>query len=211
MEKSKFFELLEELRLIFTGRSFFLDIVLPPALFLLVNGLAGFQAAMWSALALALILAALRIARKQPLTYALGGIASVALAIGVVQTPWQITGFLPARPRQRQRNPAALHPQPCDPPPNGGMDKFHRTPLAIGLVLAPAGAPRIQRDHARLGAHFCRPAYPASFGLPERRATLLALTNSHHRLAFHHPAAGADLSLWDLAAGPAAGTQRGRI
>ena len=55
---SKLSELLDELRAVFTGRNSFLDAILPPILFLLINGLAGFQAAMWSALALSMVIAA---------------------------------------------------------------------------------------------------------------------------------------------------------
>lgn len=86
-------ELLEEFRTVFAGRNSFLDAILPPLLFLLVNGLAGFQAAMGSALALALIIAALRIMRKQPLTYALAGVASVGVAIAIVWILGKSQGF----------------------------------------------------------------------------------------------------------------------
>jgi hypothetical protein len=93
LQTSKTRELLEELRTVFAGRSFFLDAVLPPALFLLINGLAGFRAAMWSALALSVVIAALRLARKQPLSYALAGVGSVALAIAVVWALGRSQGF----------------------------------------------------------------------------------------------------------------------
>jgi len=83
-ENSKSRELLDEFRTVFAGRNSFLDAILPPILFLLVNGLAGFQAAMWSALALSVVIAAIRIFRKQSLTYALAGVGSVAVAIGIV-------------------------------------------------------------------------------------------------------------------------------
>lgn len=86
-------ELLDEFRTVFAGRNSFLDAILPPILFLLVNGLAGFQAAMWSALGLSVIIAALRIFRKQSLTYALAGIGSVAAAIGVVWILGKSEGF----------------------------------------------------------------------------------------------------------------------
>lgn len=93
MTQSKSRELLEELRTVFAGRSFFLDVILPPLLFLLVNGLAGFQAAMWSALALSVVIATLRIARKQSLTYALAGVGSVAVAIAIVWVLGKSQGF----------------------------------------------------------------------------------------------------------------------
>jgi len=92
-ENSKSRELLDELRMVFAGRNSFLDAILPPILFLLVNGLAGFQAAMWGALALTVIIAAVRILRKQPLTYALAGVGSVAVAIGIAWFLGKSEGF----------------------------------------------------------------------------------------------------------------------
>ena len=93
MTQSKSRELLDELRTVLAGRNSFLDTILPPILFLLINGLAGFQAAMWSALAVSVIIAAIRILRKQPLTYALAGIGSVAIAIGLVWVLGKSEGF----------------------------------------------------------------------------------------------------------------------
>src|SRR5512139_2873988 len=93
MKHSKSRELLDELRTVFAGRSPVLDAILPPILFLLVNGLAGFQAAMWSALALSVVIAAVRIAREQPSTYALAGVGSVAVAIGIVWFLGRSEGF----------------------------------------------------------------------------------------------------------------------
>jgi hypothetical protein len=93
MKQSKSRELLDELRTVFAGRNSFLDAILPPILFLLVNGLAGFQAAMWSALALSIFIAAARIVRRQPLTYALAGVGSVVFAIGIVWLLGKSEGF----------------------------------------------------------------------------------------------------------------------
>ena len=93
MTQSKSRELLDELRTVLAGRNSFLDAILPPILFLLINGLTGFQAAMWSALAVSVIIAAIRILRKQPLTYALAGIGSVAIAIGLVWVLGKSEGF----------------------------------------------------------------------------------------------------------------------
>lgn len=91
--KNKWRELVEELRTVFSGRNSFLDAILPPILFLLVNGLAGFQAAMWSALALSVVIATVRIFRKQSLTYALAGVGSVAVAIGIAWFLGKSEGF----------------------------------------------------------------------------------------------------------------------
>jgi hypothetical protein len=86
-------ELLDEFRTVFAGRNSFLDAILPPILFLLVNGLAGFQAAMWSALGLSVVIAILRVIRKQSLIYALAGVGSVAVAIGIVWLLGKSEGF----------------------------------------------------------------------------------------------------------------------
>lgn len=93
MTQSRSRELLDELRTVFAGRNSFLDAIIPPILFLLVNGLVGFQAAMWSALAVSIIIAAMRMLRKQPLTYALAGVGSVAIAIGLAWFLGKAEGF----------------------------------------------------------------------------------------------------------------------
>jgi len=93
MKQSKGRELLDEFRAVFSGRNSFLDAILPPILFLLVNGLVGFQAAMWSALALSVVIATMRIIRKQSLIYALAGVGSVAVAIGIAWFLGKLEGF----------------------------------------------------------------------------------------------------------------------
>jgi len=75
-------ELLDELRTV-AGNVSLMDMILPPVLFLLLNGLAGFNAAMIGALGTAVLIAILRLRRKQSLIYALAGIASVGLAIAL--------------------------------------------------------------------------------------------------------------------------------
>ena len=92
---SKVRELLEELRSV-AGNVSLLDMILPPILFLLLNGLAGFNAAMIGALGTALLIAILRLRRKQSLIYALGGMASVGLAIALAYLLGRSEGyFLP--------------------------------------------------------------------------------------------------------------------
>jgi hypothetical protein len=93
MKQQKWHELLDELRTVFAGRNSFLDAVLPPIIFLLVNGLAGFQAAMGSALAVSILIAISRIIRKQSLLYALAGVASVGIAIGIAWFVGKSEGF----------------------------------------------------------------------------------------------------------------------
>jgi hypothetical protein len=81
-KQTKSRELLEEFRSV-TGKVSLLDTILPPVLFLSLNGLAGFQTAMYGALGTALVIAILRLCRKQSLVYALAGMGSVALAVAL--------------------------------------------------------------------------------------------------------------------------------
>ena len=92
-QPNKWRELLEELRTVFAGRNSFLDAILPPIIFLVINGLVGFQTAMWSALTISIIFAAIRIARRQSLLYALAGVGSVAAAIGIAWFLGKSEGF----------------------------------------------------------------------------------------------------------------------
>ncbi len=75
-------ELVEEFRAV-TGKVGLLDTVLPPILFLLLNGLADLTAAMIGALGLSIVIAILRRRRGQSLLYALAGMGSVGLAIAL--------------------------------------------------------------------------------------------------------------------------------
>jgi hypothetical protein len=86
-------ELLEELQTVFAGRNSFLDAILPPIIFLVINSLIGFQAAMWSALALSIVIAIVRVGRRQSLLYALAGVGSVAVAIGIAWFLGKSEGF----------------------------------------------------------------------------------------------------------------------
>jgi hypothetical protein len=79
---SKSRELLEEFRSVL-GKVGLLDTILPPVLFLALNSFLGFQAAVGGALTLAILIAVLRLSRKQSLLYSLAGIGSVGLAIAL--------------------------------------------------------------------------------------------------------------------------------
>lgn len=85
-------ELLEEFRTV-TGKAGLLDTILPPILFLLLNGLAGFAAAMFGALGLSVLIAFLRLRRGQSLLYALAGMGSVGLAIALALLLGRSEGF----------------------------------------------------------------------------------------------------------------------
>lgn len=87
-------ELVDEFRLVLGNR--LLDAALPPAIFLLANTLLGFSGAMVAALGLALAFGVWRWRRGEPLRYALAGVGSVLLAIGLVWVLGRAEGyFLP--------------------------------------------------------------------------------------------------------------------
>jgi len=91
LEKSR--EVFEEFRTVVSGQNSFLDAILPPIVFLLLNGLISFQAAMWGALVLSIVIAIFRLRKKQSLWYALAGVGSVLLAIAVVWLLGKFEGF----------------------------------------------------------------------------------------------------------------------
>jgi hypothetical protein len=79
--KAKLRELLEEFRAVFAGRSNLADSVIPPALFLILNPLLGFDHAAGGSLLVSLLVALLRLTKRQSVRYALGGLGGVILAI----------------------------------------------------------------------------------------------------------------------------------
>jgi hypothetical protein len=89
-------ELVDEFRTVM-GKVGLLDALLPPVLFLLLNGLAGFNAAMVGALGTALLITVIRLRRQQSKLYALAGVASVGLATALALLLGRSGGFfLPA-------------------------------------------------------------------------------------------------------------------
>jgi len=100
---SKLRELGEEFRTVFAGRGKLADSVLPPVVFVIVSALMGFDYAVWSALILAVLITVIRLGRRQPLAYALGGLGGVLVAILIAKlldraegyfVPGIITGIL---------------------------------------------------------------------------------------------------------------------
>jgi hypothetical protein len=100
---AKLRELVEEFRTVTAGRGNLLDTAIPPVIFLVANPLLGFDYAAIGALLSALLLGALRLARGQPLKYALGGLGATVLAIVAVRVlnraeayflPGVVTGLL---------------------------------------------------------------------------------------------------------------------
>jgi hypothetical protein len=93
IKQGKWHELLNEFRIVFAGQNSFLDAILPPIIFLLLNSLISFEAAMWGALILSVLIAIFRLRNKQSLLYAFAGIGSVGLAITVVWLLGRAEGF----------------------------------------------------------------------------------------------------------------------
>ena len=92
---SKARELLDEFRTV-AGNVGLLDTIIPPVLFLALNEWMSFQAAMVGSLGLAVLIAVLRLSRKQSLFYALAGMSSVGLAIALAYLLGRSEGyFLP--------------------------------------------------------------------------------------------------------------------
>jgi hypothetical protein len=81
IEVAKLRELGEEFRTVFTGRGNLADSIVPPAIFVIVNAVLGFEAATWGSLAVAVAITVLRLAKRQPLRYAMGGVGAVVVAI----------------------------------------------------------------------------------------------------------------------------------
>lgn len=77
---SKRAEIMEELKGVLGGKT--LDALIPSVVFVVTNGLWGLGMATILAVASALAIGLLRILRKQPVIYALGGLVGVAVAAG---------------------------------------------------------------------------------------------------------------------------------
>jgi len=86
-------ELTEEFRSVVAGRAGVVDTLLPPAAFLLVNAVLGFQAAMAAAVITAGVVAVIRWRRGQTLLYAVGGLAGALLAYLVADLSGRAEGF----------------------------------------------------------------------------------------------------------------------
>ncbi len=88
-------EILEELKTVVSGKT--IDALFPPLIFVIVNAIFGLDIAVFTAMGIALLLGASRIARKQNWLYALGGLLGVTLASGLAYLTQSATGyFIPA-------------------------------------------------------------------------------------------------------------------
>jgi hypothetical protein len=86
-------EILDEFRKVVVGRHKILDSILPPLAFIVMNALAGVQAAAWTALTAAFAFTVYRLLRRQPVGYALGGLGGVLLAIGIAWLSGRAEGY----------------------------------------------------------------------------------------------------------------------
>lgn len=93
VQGSKTRELLEEFRAVMSGRVGWVDSLISPLFFLILNAILGFDVALWGSLALAGIITAFRLIKRQPLRYALGGIGGVLLAVFIAKLAGGAQGF----------------------------------------------------------------------------------------------------------------------
>lgn len=102
---AKLRELVEEFQAVTAGRGGLVAATLPSIVFFVVNALFGFTYAIYGSIGSALLLGALRLAKGEPLTYALGGLGGAVVAIVAVGVlgradayflPGFVTGLLTA-------------------------------------------------------------------------------------------------------------------
>ena len=79
-ERKKLRELVDEFRQVVASRRPWGDALAPPLAFLLLNLVAGTEAAIYGAMGLALLISSVRLVRRRPMRYALGGLGGVVLA-----------------------------------------------------------------------------------------------------------------------------------
>lgn len=92
---SKGNEILEELKTVVSGKTF--DALLPPLIFVAFNSLFSLNIAVITALGLAFLMGVVRMARRQPWQYALGGLLGVSAASALAYlTRSALSYFIPA-------------------------------------------------------------------------------------------------------------------
>jgi hypothetical protein len=97
MLRVKFAELWDELRTIVLGRKNWLDILLPPIVYLITNALLSPNVAILITLSIALFLSVIRLRRRQSMLYALGGLGAVVIALLAARLFGSVGGyFLPS-------------------------------------------------------------------------------------------------------------------
>lgn len=74
-------EILEELLMVFTGKS--LDIIVPPLVFIVLYKIFNLESALVGSLVLSVVFLGIRIYKKENLYYAFGGLFGVVFAVGI--------------------------------------------------------------------------------------------------------------------------------
>ncbi len=88
-------EIIEELKTVLSSKT--IDAILPPLFFVIINRILGLNIAAFSAIGIALIIGIMRLIKKQPWKYALGGLFLVSLASGLSYiTKSAASYFIPA-------------------------------------------------------------------------------------------------------------------
>jgi hypothetical protein len=90
---SRLQELWEEFRMVFSGRGNVVDSIVPPVVFLGVNSVGRFDVALGAALLSAAAFSALRLMRRQPLRWAIGGLTGVIVAVLIARLLGRAEGF----------------------------------------------------------------------------------------------------------------------
>ena len=84
-------DLLSEIKLIFTGKT--LDAIIPPLIFVIINGYFGLSVAIIISLIIALVFFMYRVVSKQSFSYALFGLVGILLAGGFAFVANNATNF----------------------------------------------------------------------------------------------------------------------
>lgn len=84
-------EILDELKSVLSGKT--IDALIPPLVFVIINGLFGLRAASFISILTALVFGARRILKKQDLKYAVGGLLGVLAAVGFAYLSGNATNF----------------------------------------------------------------------------------------------------------------------
>ena len=88
-------EIIEELKTVLSSKT--IDAILPPLFFVIINRIVSLDAAAIAAISVAIIIGIIRLAKKQPWKYALGGLFLVSLASGLSYITKSAAGyFIPA-------------------------------------------------------------------------------------------------------------------
>jgi hypothetical protein len=93
MRWTKLAELAEELRTVLAGRWRLADSLAPTLVFVVLQAVWTLAYALGSAIVLALIVAGIRVVRREPFLYALGGLVGVSVAAGIAIWMGQAEGF----------------------------------------------------------------------------------------------------------------------